>query len=116
MGTPHPERSTTAPLFIEFFRLRDDVTGPTLGRFPWVQVTYTELRVMGLQIGMHAQTPFPPRGLVEVVAIEDFHPLVPRQTVLVRFVGHHPHGYPAGTLGRYFQDELQPVGHAAAES
>ena len=41
---------------------------------------------MPLQIGMHAQTPFSPSGLVEVVGIEDLHPLMPRQTVLVRFL------------------------------
>ena len=65
---------------------------------------------MPLQIGMHAQTPFSPSGLVEVVGIEDLHPLMPRQTVLVRFLDRHPHRYPAGTLGYYFRDELRPVG------
>lgn len=69
---------------------------------------------MPLQIGRHARTPFRPSGLVEVVAIKDLHPLVPRQTVLVRFLAHHPHGYPPGTLGRYFRDELRPVGPNAA--
>ena len=69
---------------------------------------------MPLQIGMHAHTPFSPSGLVEVVRIEDLHPLMPRQTVLVRFLDRHPHGYPAGTLGRYFRDELRPVGPDAA--
>jgi hypothetical protein len=48
--------------------------------------------------------------LVEVVGIEDIHPLMPRQTVLVRFLDRHPHRYPAGTLGYYFRDELRPVG------
>ena len=65
---------------------------------------------MPLQIGMHAQTPFSPSGLVEVVGIEGIHPLMPRQTVLVRFLDRHPHRYPAGTLGYYFRDELRPVG------
>jgi len=69
---------------------------------------------MPLQIGMCAQTPFSPSGRVEVVGIEDLHPLMPRQTVLVRFLDRHPHGYPAGTLGRYFRDELRPVGPDAA--
>ena len=66
---------------------------------------------MPLQIGMYVQTPFSPNGLVEVVGIEDhLHPLMPRQTVLVRFLDRHPLGYPASTLGRYFRDELCPAG------
>jgi len=32
-------------LIISFSRPRDDAEGPTLGPFPWMQVTYTELRV-----------------------------------------------------------------------
>jgi hypothetical protein len=49
---------------------------------------------MPLQIGMHAQTPFSPSGLVEVVGIEDIHPLMPRQTVLVRFLDPIPTATP----------------------
>jgi|GEM_PF-2090187 hypothetical protein len=45
MATPRPQIPKTPPLFIQFFRPRGDVPGPTLGPFPWVQVTYTELRV-----------------------------------------------------------------------
>jgi hypothetical protein len=67
-----------------------------------------------LQIDMHAQTPFSPSGLVEVGGIEDLHPLMPRQTVLVRFLDRDPHRYPAGVLGRYFRDEHRPVIRDAA--
>lgn len=45
MAIPRPQTRKTPPLFIQFFRLREDVPGPTLGPFPWVLVTYTELRV-----------------------------------------------------------------------
>jgi hypothetical protein len=69
---------------------------------------------MPLQIGMHAQTPFSPSGLVEVVGIEELHPLMPRQTVLVRFLDRDPHRYPAGVLGRYFRDKHRPVSRDAA--
>lgn len=31
-------------LIINFFRPRDDAEGPTIGPFPWVQVTHTRLR------------------------------------------------------------------------
>jgi len=31
-------------LMVRFSRPRDEEEGPTLGPFPWVQVTYTELR------------------------------------------------------------------------
>ena len=34
-----------AALMITFSRPRDEKDGPTLGPFPWVQLTYTELRV-----------------------------------------------------------------------
>ena len=30
---------------VHFSRPRDEAEGPTLGPFPWVQITYTELRV-----------------------------------------------------------------------
>jgi hypothetical protein len=63
-----------------------------------------------LHIGMCAHTPFSPSGLVEVLVIENLHPIMLRETVLVRYLDRHPHGYPAGTLGRYFHDELQPIG------
>lgn len=45
MAIPRPQIRKTPPLFIQFFHLRKDVPGPTLGPFPWVLVTYTELRV-----------------------------------------------------------------------
>lgn len=34
-----------ATLMITFSRPRDEKDGPTLGPFPWVPLTYTELRV-----------------------------------------------------------------------
>ena len=45
MAIPCPQTRKTPPLFIQLFRHRGDVPGPTLGPFPWVQVIYTELRV-----------------------------------------------------------------------
>lgn len=83
------------------------------GRTP-EEVTVHRRRQMPIEIGQRARTPFEPSGLVEVVEIEGLHPVVPRQTVLVRYLEPHPHGYPGGTLGRYFADELRPLDPAEA--
>ena len=66
---------------------------------------------MDIHVGTIARTPFPPSGLVEVLEVEALHPLVSRETVLVRFLAAHPHGYPSGSLGRYFRDELRSIAH-----
>ncbi len=61
-----------------------------------------------LNPGDTCQTPFEPSGLVEVIRVEPG-AYCGRDTVLIRFLEDHPHGYPAGNTGRYFTDELRPV-------
>ena len=60
-------------------------------------------------VGSLCWTPFPPHGLVKVLALEDEHPVVPRRTVRVQYLHDHV-GYPAWSVGRYFLDELIPLG------
>lgn len=64
-----------------------------------------------IQVGDIVRTPFDPSGLVEVIEIEPPNWLGKR-TVRVRYIEDHPHGYKAGTLGRYYLDELQQANQA----
>lgn len=64
-------------------------------------------------IGALAITPYPPRGLVRIVAPGGiFHG---RQMIEVRHVGEHPCGYPPDFVGFYYADDLRPIeaGHDA---
>lgn len=65
----------------------------------------------GITVGGTYRTPFEPSGTVLVLALEssDEWPYQGRTMAFVQFVGDHPHGYPAGSTGRYLADELRPL-------
>lgn len=59
----------------------------------------------GIEVGRVYWTPFEPRGLVKVIAIEPPQSGYP-ECAFIEFVGDHPHGYESGSHGRYFSREL----------
>jgi len=62
-------------------------------------------------VGGTYRTPFEPSGTVKVLALEPTPewPYNGRTMAYVEFVEDHPHGYPAGSTGRYLADELLPL-------
>jgi hypothetical protein len=64
---------------------------------------------MDVSVGQRYRTPFEPAGVVEVLALEPVSAGTTRRMAVVRFIGDHPHGYPDGTEGRYFADNLRPL-------
>ncbi len=62
----------------------------------------TRDEVLGIPLGSLMLTPWEPRGIVELVEVEEY-------TATVRFTHDHA-GCKAGTLGRYFISELTAHG------
>lgn len=67
-----------------------------------------------LRVGSLCWTP-EPRGLVKILEIEGEHPVVARRTARVMFLHAHA-GYAVWSEGRYFLDDLIPLGGHACPS
>jgi hypothetical protein len=80
---------------------------PELSNRVWYNLTMLAETIDNV-VGREFRTPFDPAGVVQVLEIEPGY-FCDRRTVLVKHVVDHPMGYLAGTIGRYFLEELRPL-------
>lgn len=57
-------------------------------------------------VGQEYRTPWEPSGIVRVTEIGDHYG---QKMARVVHVDDHPSGYPAGSVGAYFCNELKPI-------